>query len=387
MVRNFSEFLARGALGWENFDDSMKEAVHSEEGLKSEQRWAPRAWVACVVCALQDWGETRVPVRIGGTPCRDDCPEGCSAHCFFRNPKAVAELLDPERYVDDEHWSWLPKEEVRRSCPTVVLCIDGVRQRRRLLLHRRRLQDDEACTGQRAVPVCRLCYTALAATKPRMPLHALANGLWLGRHPEILRQMPYAHRLLLPTTRVMSQRAVFGATSGADWEKAFKQKGMEGIVLFVSQASREKQVSAFPPKDLGDTFQAIFVGVNPDDTTRGLVATVTKQLFEGQARLLRKHNVVVQASHYDEDLVPETPRESQRVPESPRESQRVPETLRNPQRIPESPGESQRLPESPRESQRVPESPIESQRVQDNSRESQRVPESVRDSQRVPGSP
>ncbi|HIE69944.1 MAG TPA: hypothetical protein EYP98_07085, partial [Planctomycetes bacterium] len=183
VVRNFSEFLARGALGWKNFDDSMKEAVHSEEGLKSEQRWAPRAWVACVVCALQDWGETRVPVRIGGMPCREDCPEGCSAHCFFRNPKAVAELLDPERYVDDEHWSWLPKEEVRRSCPKVVLCIDGVRQRRRLLLHRRRLQDDEACTGQRAVPVCRLCYTALAATKPRMPLHALANGLWLGRHP------------------------------------------------------------------------------------------------------------------------------------------------------------------------------------------------------------
>ena len=109
-----------------------------------------------------------------------------------------------------------------------------------------------------------------------MPTQALANGNWLGRHPEILRQMQYAHRLLLPTARVISQRVVFAATNSQDWEKAFKQKGMDGIVLIVPQASADKQIFAFPPKDLGDSFQAIFVGVNPDDTTRGLVATVTK---------------------------------------------------------------------------------------------------------------
>ena len=64
---------------------------------------------------------------------------------------------------------------------------------------------------------------------------------------------------------------------------------MDGIVLVVPQASTDKQVFAFPPKDLGDSFQAIFVGVNPDDTTRGLVATVTKELYELQVALLRKH--------------------------------------------------------------------------------------------------
>ena len=107
--------------------------------------------------------------------------------------------------------------------------------------------------------------------------------------------MPCAHRLLLPTARVISQRVVFAATNGQDWEKAFKQKGMDGIVLVVPQATTEKQVLAFPPKDLGESFQAIFVGVNPDDTTRGLVATVTKELFELQVALLRKHNLVVQS--------------------------------------------------------------------------------------------
>ena len=88
--------------------------------------------------------------------------------------------------------------------------------------------------------------------------------------------MPYAHRLLLPTARVISQRVVFAATNGQDWEKDFKQKGMGGIVLVVPQATTEEQVLAIPPKDLGESFQAIFVGVNPDDTTRGLVATVTE---------------------------------------------------------------------------------------------------------------
>ena len=51
---------------------------------------------------------------------------------------------------------------------------------------------------------------------------------------------------------------------------------MDGIVLVVPQSTTEKQVLAFPPKDLGESFQAIFVGVNPADTTRGSVATVTK---------------------------------------------------------------------------------------------------------------
>ena len=303
IVRNFSEFLARGALGWKHFDHAMVAAAGSTEGLPSAMRWEPRAWVACVVCALCDWGETRIPAKIGGEVCSDDCPKDCTEHCFFKNPAAVAELLSAERYVDDVHWYWLPKDEVKYSCPNVLLHIGGTVQRRRLMLHRRRMKDEAACDGRRSVPVCRPCYAALSSKKPRLPTQSLANGNWLGRHPEILRQMPYAHRLLLPTARVISQRVVFAATNGQDWEKAFKQKGMEGIVLVVPQAATQKQVLAFPPKDLGDTFQAIFVGVNPDDTTRGLVATVTKKLYELQVELLRKHNLVVQSCQYDAEEV------------------------------------------------------------------------------------
>ena len=103
IVRNFSEFLARGSLGWKGFDENMRAAANSADGLPAAGRWAPREWLACVVCAMADWGETRIPVKIGGTSCRDDCPPKCSEHCFFKNPEAVARLLDPETYVDDSH--------------------------------------------------------------------------------------------------------------------------------------------------------------------------------------------------------------------------------------------------------------------------------------------
>ena len=60
VVRNFSEFLARGNLGWNRFTPQMREAAESEEGLAAEERWEPRSWVVCVFCALQGWSETRL---------------------------------------------------------------------------------------------------------------------------------------------------------------------------------------------------------------------------------------------------------------------------------------------------------------------------------------
>ena len=183
------------------------------------------------------------------------------------------------RKLDDSENPFVSEEQVhnvRCSCPEMVLPLGGHHaERRRLLLHRRRMKDPRTCNGELTVPVCTGCHEALSAKKPQMPVHALANGNWLGRHEEICRQMPYAHRLLLPTARVISQRVVFGDSGGQDWEKAFKQKGMEGIVLVVPQATAATPVFSYPPKDLGESFQAIFVGVDPDDTTKGLVATVT----------------------------------------------------------------------------------------------------------------
>ena len=70
----FSEFLARGSLGWTGLDEDMRAAANCADGLPAAARWKPREWLACIVCAMADWGETRIPVKIGGTSCRGDCP-------------------------------------------------------------------------------------------------------------------------------------------------------------------------------------------------------------------------------------------------------------------------------------------------------------------------
>ena len=75
---------------------------------------------------------------------------------------------------------------------------------------------------------------------------------------------------------------------------------MDGIALVVPQATAETPVFSYPPADLGESFQAIFVGVNPDDTTKGLVATVTKKLYALQASWLQTHNHIVQAMKFNE---------------------------------------------------------------------------------------
>ena len=89
IVRNFSEFLARGSRDWEHFTAQMRAMADSPEGLPRHFRWQPRQWISCVVCALQAWNENGnfQFVKIAG---RD---------CFFKNPPAVAQLLIEPRSI------------------------------------------------------------------------------------------------------------------------------------------------------------------------------------------------------------------------------------------------------------------------------------------------
>ena len=66
---------------------------------------------------------------------------------------------------------------------------------------------------------------------------AIANGNWLGRHPEILRSMPYAHFLLFPIHRVIAQKVYFTASKKNTWETAFADAGLSGLALVVEQAA------------------------------------------------------------------------------------------------------------------------------------------------------
>ena len=95
---------------------------------------------------------------------------------------------------------------------------------RRMLLHKRRVSP-RMCCGEERANLCHDCYNCLHKAIPEMPVNALANGRWLGRHPEIMRSMPYGHRLLLPVRRVVLTRVIFTANPKSSWERSHSQKG------------------------------------------------------------------------------------------------------------------------------------------------------------------
>ena len=169
----------------------MREQLDANTGeLPAKDRWSQRSWLACVVCAEGRWSEDLVPTVLAGP------------RCNFKKPHLVADLLDPEQYI--QAWPSVPPEEVRASSVEITLCGEI----RRLLLHKRRISQ-RALLGEEAVNMCADCHACLVKAPPEMPMRALANGKWLGRHPEIMRSMPYGHRLLLPVRRVIATKIIF----------------------------------------------------------------------------------------------------------------------------------------------------------------------------------
>ena len=138
--------------------------------------------------------------------------------------------------------------------------------------------------------MCKDCYECLRKPKPEMPVFALANGRWLGRHPEIMRSMPYGHRLLLPVRRVIATRVVFTANKKSEWERSHSQKGMDGVAIVTEQASGAKAILEYPPKDLGGSFHAIFAGIDPNETEKAQCFPIDKALFLRQHEFLQLYS-------------------------------------------------------------------------------------------------
>ena len=117
---------------------------------------------------------------------------------------------------------------------------------RPMLLHKRRVTEGMRC-GEEQANVCHDCYNCLRQANHDMPVNALANGRWLGRHPEIMRSMPYGHRLLLPVRRVVLTRVIFTVNPNSEWERSHSQKGLDGVTCVVEQAEASLSILEYPP--------------------------------------------------------------------------------------------------------------------------------------------
>ena len=132
-------------------------------------------FVACVFCAMQDWKPSRHEVYLAGEK------------CFMRKPEKVAALLDAEKY--HESWPLIPLEELQASSvPLPHKGVDNQPTTTLVLMHKRRVSA-AALRGEEPVHVCSLCYEAFEKSNPKLSKCCLANWMWLGRHPPLLREI------------------------------------------------------------------------------------------------------------------------------------------------------------------------------------------------------
>ena len=276
-MQNFAEFQCRSETDWQHFTEPMKDALNETSSDDSRvgrtDRWTPRSWVACCVCTMQAWQEERVQAYIAGDA------------CCFSNFQAVADLLNPDRYI--RTWPMVPAEEIRASAVDLQMPTGEknkansqteIGRTRKVFLHKRRVTE-RMCCGKEQAHLCHDCYNCMRKAAPEMPVNALANGRWLGRHPEIMRSMPYGHRLLLPVRRVVLTRVIFTANPKSEWERSHSQKGLHGVTAVVEQAEASSSILEYPPENLGESFQAVFSGIDPDDTRKAQCFRSTKRCF------------------------------------------------------------------------------------------------------------
>ena len=164
----------------------------AEDEVHAAEQCSPRGFVACVFCALCYWSEEQHRLYIAGP------------HCFMSRPSLVAQLLSVEAYA--AAWPLIPREELDASAVSLQhKDAFGDEACTSVLMHKRRVPEG-ALSGEEPVWVCTTCRDALRGPKPRMPKRALANFLWLGRHPPELRDTTLGHELLLPLGRVVSTK-------------------------------------------------------------------------------------------------------------------------------------------------------------------------------------
>ena len=120
---------------------------------------------------MQAWQEEMVQAYIAGDA------------CCFRNFLAVADLLDPARYI--RTWPMVPAEEVKASAVELQMPTGKKNKENKqtelgkrylpMLLHKRRVTE-RMRKGEEQANLCHDCYNCLRKATPEMPVNALANG-------------------------------------------------------------------------------------------------------------------------------------------------------------------------------------------------------------------
>ncbi|CAK0850189.1 unnamed protein product, partial [Prorocentrum cordatum] len=269
------------------------------------QARGPRAFQACVCCAMQQWSENLHSEYLVGDK------------CTIKDRAQFADCLSAEWH--HQRCPLIPRDELMSSAVDFPHndC-EGSPTSTKILMHKRRVPP-EALEGKVPVKVCEDCRRDLWSDHPKVPLMALLNDLWLGRHHPLLRKAALAHQMLLALGRVVSTK-IYLSSKGADkavrqeqqsWRQKFLQYAMQGTAIVFGNGNVDHAMRSFPPEPdmLRDTFVAVFAGADDDEEgtplteeqkqERALRAMreevalhVDKAEYDAQARLLKQHNYV-----------------------------------------------------------------------------------------------
>ena len=83
-------------------------------------------------------------------------------------------------------------------------------------------------------------------------------------------------------------RVVFTPNPKNEWERSHSQSGLDGVTLVVEQACATPAILEYPPKDLGESFKAVFAGLDPEDVRKARSLPISKMLFLAQHAFLQK---------------------------------------------------------------------------------------------------
>lgn len=171
-----------------------------------------------------------------------------------------------------------------------------------MLLHKRRVSERMRC-GKDQAQLCHDCYNCVRKARHEMPVNALANGRWLGRHPVNMRSMPYGHRWLLPVRRVVLTRVIFTANPKSEWEISHSQKGLHGVTAVVEQAEASSSILEYPPGSLGESFQVVVLASILMTLEKAQGFPIKKAWFLAQHEFLQKHSVPNGAARINANVV------------------------------------------------------------------------------------
>lgn len=93
--------------------------------------------------------------------------------------------------------------------------------------------------------------------------------------------------MLLRLRRGILTKVFFTSNSKNPWERSHAACGLDGVTTIVEQAPTMPAIQEFPPRDLAESFEAMFVGIDPQDLRKKQTCPIKSNLEDTDVEAIR----------------------------------------------------------------------------------------------------